>query len=66
MLPKELRRVFDIESDDSLEIYVEDDRIILKKYHPTCLFCGGADVVEFRGKHICKDCIAQLTEQEQK
>ena len=31
-LPMELRKVFNIEERDSLEIYVEDDKIILKKY----------------------------------
>ena len=30
-LPMELRKVFGIEERDSLEIYVEDDKIILKK-----------------------------------
>ena len=33
-LPMELRKVFNIEERDSLEIYVEDDKIILKKYAP--------------------------------
>ena len=32
VLPIELRRTLDIAEKDSLEIYVDDNRIILKKY----------------------------------
>ena len=34
VIPIELRRTLDIGVKDSLEIYVEDDQIILKKYMP--------------------------------
>lgn len=34
VIPIELRRTLDIGIKDSLEIYVEDDQIILKKYMP--------------------------------
>ncbi len=39
VLPIELRRTLDIGQKDSLEIYVEGDQVILKKYEPTCIFC---------------------------
>ena len=38
VIPIELRRTLDIGIKDSLEIYVEDDQIILKKYMPACSF----------------------------
>lgn len=61
VLPKELRRVFNIENDDYLEIYVEDDRIVLKKYAPTCIFCRNEkDIVDYRDKNICKSCLKEL------
>lgn len=60
VLPKELRTVFDIDNEDSVEIYVEDDKIILKKYTPSCFFCHDTDVVEYKGKHICKKCLEEL------
>ena len=61
VLPIELRRKFDIEVKDSLEIYTEGDSIILKKYEPACIFCGGAtSVVNYNGKNICPDCIKKL------
>ena len=37
VIPIELRRTLDIGIKDSLEIYVEDDQIILKKYMPASL-----------------------------
>ena len=61
MLPIELRRTMDIGVKDMVEIFVEDDRIILKKYHPACIFCGDArDVVPYKGKLVCKACLAEL------
>ncbi|GIN74330.1 transition state regulatory protein AbrB [Bacillus sp. J14TS2] len=35
VIPIELRRNLDIDIRDSLEIYVDTDRIILKKYKPS-------------------------------
>lgn len=57
VLPKELRNVLDINEKDPLEIYTEGDQIILKKYEPACIFCGGAeDVVLHHGKNVCTKC----------
>ena len=61
VLPIELRRTLDIEEKDSLEIYVDDDTIILKKYQPACIFCDNArDVVVYKGKNVCKSCIKAM------
>ncbi len=63
VLPKELRKVFNIENEDYLEIYVENDKIVLKKYAPTCIFCGNSiDVEEYKGKNVCRSCIEELKE----
>ena len=51
----------DIGLRDTLEIFVEDDKIILKKYHPACIFCNDArDVIRYKDKLICKNCLEQL------
>ena len=35
--------------------------IILKKYEPTCIFCGdGRNVENYRGKNICANCMKEL------
>ncbi len=61
VLPIELRRTLDIAQKDSLEIYVEGDQIILKKYEPTCVFCGNSrDIISFKGKNVCPDCLKEL------
>jgi len=63
VLPIELRRTLDIAEKDSLEIYVEEDSIILRKYQNSCIFCDNAkDVVNFKGKNVCLDCIKAMTE----
>lgn len=63
VLPIELRRTLDIAERDALEIYVDEDRIILKKYMPACLFCGNArDIIDYKGKNICPDCLKAIKE----
>ncbi|MBE5804473.1 MAG: AbrB/MazE/SpoVT family DNA-binding domain-containing protein [Clostridiales bacterium] len=62
VLPIELRRTMDIGVKDLLEISVNGDEIILKKYHPSCVFCNDArDVVPYKGKLVCQKCIDELT-----
>jgi len=61
VLPIELRRTLDIAEKDALEIFVDGDKIILRKYEPACIFCGNAkDVIYYKGKNICKDCMEEL------
>lgn len=61
VLPIELRRTLDIAEKDSLEIYVDGNTIILKKYEPACIFCGNAkDVISYKGKNICSNCMDEL------
>ena len=61
VVPKEIRRKLGIANTDPVEIYVEGDKIILTKYLPVCHFCSGSEnVVEYKGKKICKSCIAEL------
>lgn len=61
VLPIELRRTMDIGVKDMLEIFVNGDEIILKKYQPTCIFCGDANqVISYKDKLICKACLAEL------
>ena len=63
VLPIELRRNLHIDEKDALEIYIEDDKIILRKYEPACTFCGSADeVLNYNGKLVCKDCAAKIGE----
>ncbi|MFO7263362.1 MAG: AbrB family transcriptional regulator [Bacillaceae bacterium G1] len=61
VIPIELRRTLRISERDSLEIYVDGERIILKKYEPACIFCGNAEqVIHFKEKMICRSCLEEL------
>ncbi|MDR0885970.1 MAG: AbrB/MazE/SpoVT family DNA-binding domain-containing protein [Clostridiales Family XIII bacterium] len=63
VLPMELRRTFNIEKEDPLEIFVDDDAIVLKKYQPACIFCGSADgIQQVHGKNVCAACIDEMKE----
>ena len=54
-------RPLGIKTDDSLEVFVDGDYIMLKKYEPACIFCGNAkDVEVIHGKNVCKNCIEEL------
>lgn len=62
VIPVELRRTLRIEEKDALEIYVDEEKIILKKYEPACIFCGTAgNTILFHNKNICPECIDQMT-----
>jgi len=63
VLPIELRRTLDIAEKDSLEIYVDEDAIILRKYQPACIFCDNAkDILSYKGKNVCPECVKSLSE----
>lgn len=61
VIPKELRKTLDINIKDGLEIYVDGEQIILKKYEPACVFCGEArNVKDYKDKNICSSCLNKL------
>ena len=61
VIPIELRRNLGINTDDSLEVFVDGPYIMLKKYEPSCIFCGGSDnIVEINGKTVCENCIEEM------
>lgn len=61
VVPKELRKKLGISNTDPVEIYVEEDKIILKKYIPVCHFCGDSENLHtFKDKNICQSCIEEL------
>lgn len=67
VIPKEIRKMFNINPKDEIEIFVEKDKIILQKYTASCFFCQEAkNLKKFQGKYICNKCrlkIEELTEQ---
>lgn len=61
VLPIELRRSLDIDIKDPVEIYVDGDYILLKKYEPACVFCGNAkNIRRIKEKNVCETCIKEM------
>ncbi len=61
VIPKEIRSSLQIEVKDRLEILLDGDAIVLKKYDPSCMFCGATEHVEdVMGKNICRACVEKL------
>ncbi|MEA4854703.1 MAG: AbrB/MazE/SpoVT family DNA-binding domain-containing protein [Christensenella sp.] len=63
VLPIEIRRTLDLQKKDPLEIFIEGDCILLKKYKSSCVFCDSTkDLTVYQGKSICVDCLRKMTE----
>ena len=61
VIPVELRRNLNIKTEDSLEIFVDGQYIMLKKYEPSCIFFGEvSDVRLIHGKTVCVNCIEEM------
>ena len=61
VLPRELRKVLEINDRDPIEIFVDGNFIILQKYEPSCIFCASAENVNgYKGKNICGECMRDL------
>ena len=61
VLPIELRRTLDIAERDELEIYLDNDRIILQKFEPSCIFCGSSHrLLQYHGKNVCHECVQNM------
>lgn len=57
VIPKEICRINGFGKGTPMEIFVDGEEIILKKYEPGCIICGSVtDVSEFKGKPVCAEC----------
>lgn len=61
VVPVEMRKVLGISLHDPLEIFVDGDQVVLKKYHRQCVLCGSDEtVIEFKDKVICASCLQEI------
>lgn len=61
VIPIELRKTLGIAVKDSLEIFVDNEKIILKKYEPGCLFCGSTNHIRsYSDRLVCQKCIDKM------
>lgn len=62
VLPIEIRRTLDIQEKDELEIFMENDQIVLQKFEPSCIFCASSEgLVSYHGKNVCQECIQNMS-----
>ena len=61
VLPIELRRNLNINEKDSLEIFVDDEKVILKKYEPADIFTGSMEnLIDYKGKKVSRESIIEM------
>lgn len=61
VLPIEIRKTFCINERDPVEIFIDADKIILKKYEPGDIFTGELeDLVEYKGKKFSRSTIEDM------
>ena len=72
VIPVEIRRVMNIQTakekgsddkkdTDALEIFVNGEEIVLRKYNPGCHCCGSVDnLKEILGLKICPECLEEF------
>jgi len=61
VLPIELRRSLEIQEKDALEIFIDSNKIILRKYTPTDIFTGVMeDLIEYQGRKVSKSSIIEM------
>ena len=64
VMPISLRRTLGLDKcDGAVEIFVDGDTVMLRRYSPTCIFCKSEnDVIEFADTIVCKACAKKLGE----
>ncbi len=63
VLPKEIRTTLNINNNDELEIFVDEDRIILQKRKFACEYCDRvANVLNFEGHSVCRKCMEKMVD----
>lgn len=62
VIPMEIRENLNIKTKDLLEISLQGNQIVLKKYGEACIFCDSTeDLVIFEDKKVCKACLEKLS-----
>ena len=63
VLPMEIRKEFELFGEDSrVEIFLNEDQIVLNKYKPNCIFRGSEkNLTDFEGKKICQKCVFKIS-----
>lgn len=62
VIPKPIRKTYSLNEDDTVELFTDNDGIIIKRYGMKCTFCENSDdLTNFKGKPICSSCLKALS-----
>ena len=61
VLPKDIRKKLGMEIRSSVDVRVEDEKIIITKVQDSCIFCHSKlNLTDFKGKKICQNCLSEI------
>ena len=62
VLPSDIRRMLNIkDGSDSVEFFVDEDSVVIKKYRPACIFCNSANNIQtYKNQSICQSCLDEM------
>jgi transcriptional pleiotropic regulator of transition state genes len=61
VLPKSLRKRYQMNEGDPVEILVQGEHIILERYRPRCVFCTSMEEVgDFKERYVCAACLKDM------
>lgn len=67
VIPVEIRNTMNFDRFQTLEILLDDDSIILKKYKPGCHCCNEVEIkATVLGLNLCEKCINKFNEVREK
>lgn len=63
VVPSGIRKSLSITPETPLELYMENESIVIRRHFDGCVFCGSSELVTtFLDKPICRACIDKLSE----
>ena len=63
VIPKEMRSVIGLEPGDPMEIVLDHNTVVIRKYSNHCVCCGAETrLKELNGVHFCASCLKKLAE----
>ena len=61
VIPKTIRKALDIDHNDDISMYVENNQLIITKGHKSCDICGNKKVnVQIKDKFLCSKCLKTI------
>ena len=61
VIPKSIRKALDVEHNDEISMYVENQALIITKNNNVCTICAKEKiVVQIKDKYLCKSCVETI------